>query len=53
VLRDVVDADFHHNRADKAAGVPTFVLDSVDGFIVTDSRPVVNAALDHVDHKEL
>jgi polygalacturonase len=53
VLNDVVDADFHHDRADKAAGVPTFVLDNVDGFIVTDGRPVVNTTLDHVDHKEL
>jgi polygalacturonase len=53
VLRDVADADVHHTRADKADGVPTFVLDSVDGFLLSDSRPVVEATLDHVDHKEL
>jgi len=53
VLRDVSDADFHHNRADKAPGVPTFVLDAVNGFIVSDSRPVPDTTLDHVDHKEL
>ncbi len=53
VLYDVADADFHHDRADKADGVPTFVLDNVDGFIVTDSRPVPDTSLEHVDHNEL
>jgi polygalacturonase len=53
VLRNVVDADFHHNRADKVQDVPTFVLDDVGEFVVTDSRPVAETHLDHVDHKEL
>jgi polygalacturonase len=53
VLKDVADADFHHNRVDKAPGVPTFVLDAVDGFIVTTSRPVADTHLDHVDHTEI
>jgi polygalacturonase len=53
VLRDVADADFHHVRADQATGTPTFVLDSVDGFIVSTSRPVPDTRLDHVDHREL
>jgi polygalacturonase len=53
VLRDVKDADFHHTRADKAPDVPTFRLDSVDGFMVTTSRPVADTRLDHVDHTEL
>ena len=53
VLRDVDDADFHHDRADKTHGVPTFVLDDVDEFIVTDSRPVADTHLDHVDHTQL
>jgi polygalacturonase len=53
VLRDVVDADFHHNRADKVQDVPTFVLDGVDTFAVTTSRPVADIHLDHVDHREL
>jgi polygalacturonase len=53
VLRDVADADVHHNRADKAPDVPTFVLDSVNGFILTDSRPVGDIRLDQVDHREL
>jgi polygalacturonase len=53
VLRDVADADFHHTRADKAPGTPTFVLDAVDDFRVSTSRPVPDTALDHVDHTEL
>jgi polygalacturonase len=52
-LSDVTDADFHHVRADKAADVPTFVLDDVGDFTVTDSRPVAGAHLDHVRRKEL
>jgi hypothetical protein len=53
VLRDVIDADFHHNKPDKVQGVPTFVLDDVDDFTVTTSRPVGDTHLDHVDHEEL
>lgn len=53
VLRDVADADVHHNRADKAEAVPTFTLDSVDGLIVSTSRPVGDQHLAHVDHQDL
>jgi polygalacturonase len=53
VLRDVADADFHHNRADKAPQAPTFALDGVDGFRVTTSRPVSDTYLGHVEHHEL
>jgi polygalacturonase len=53
VVRDVADVDFHHNRADKVSGVPTFELDSVDEFSVTTSRPVADTHLDHVEHTEL
>ena len=53
VLRDVSDADFHHVRADKTAGVSTFVLDDVDDFTLSDSRPVADTHLDHVDHDEM
>jgi len=53
VLRDVADADFHHDRADRAPGAPTFVLDDVDDFAVTTSRPVADIHIDHADHKEL
>ncbi|RZS45042.1 polygalacturonase [Herbihabitans rhizosphaerae] len=52
-LRDVADADFHHNRADKVQGTPTFVLDDVDDFIVTTSRPVPDTRIDHTGHQEL
>ncbi len=52
-LRDVTDADFHHNRADKVQGTPTFVLDQVDDFTVTTSRPVPDTRLDHTVHEEL
>nr|WP_167455366.1 glycoside hydrolase family 28 protein [Amycolatopsis kentuckyensis] len=53
VLRDVADADVHHCRADKVAGTPTFVLDGVDDFRVSDGRPVPEARVDHADHQEL
>jgi polygalacturonase len=53
VLRDVTDVDFHHDRAQKAPDTPTFVLDDVDDFTVTTSRPVDDVHLDHADHKEL
>jgi polygalacturonase len=52
-LREVTDADFHHNRADKTPSVPTFLLDNVDDFTVTTSRPVPDTHLDHVNHNEL
>ncbi|MDS0138951.1 MULTISPECIES: glycoside hydrolase family 28 protein [unclassified Amycolatopsis] len=53
VLRDVADADVHHCRAEKVAGTPTFVLDGVDDFRVSDGRPVPEARVDHADHQEL
>jgi polygalacturonase len=53
VLRDVTDVDFHHGRADKAQNTPTFVLDDVNDFTVTTSRPVNDIHLDQVDHKDL
>lgn len=53
VLRDVTDADVHHGRADQVAGTPTFVLDGVDDFRVSDGRPVPEARVDHADHREL
>jgi polygalacturonase len=53
VLRDVADADVHHCRADQVAGTPTFVLDGVDDFRVSDGRPVAEARVAHADHQEL
>ncbi len=53
VLRDVIDADVHHCRADQVAGTPTFVLDDVADFRVSDGRPVPEARVEHADHQEL
>jgi polygalacturonase len=53
VVTDVTGIDFHHNRADKVAGTPTFVLTNVDDFTVTTSRPVADTHLDHVDSDQL
>ncbi len=53
VLRDVADAAFHRNRADQVRGAPTFVLDDVDRFTVTASRPVRRIRIDHAEHQEL
>ncbi|MFJ7214859.1 glycoside hydrolase family 28 protein [Amycolatopsis sp. NPDC098790] len=53
VARDVADLDVHHCRADKVAGTPTFVLDDVDDFRVSDGRPVPEAKVAHADHEEL
>ncbi|MEU5258761.1 glycosyl hydrolase family 28-related protein [Amycolatopsis sp. NPDC021455] len=50
VLDDVEDADFHHCRAGKAAGSPTFVLRNVTGFTTRDTHPVPDT---HVGHTEL
>ena len=52
-LRDVTDADFHHTRADRAPHAATFALDDVTEFAVSDSRPVPEARLGHVTHREL
>jgi polygalacturonase len=51
--RDVTDLDIHHCRAEKASGAPTFLLDNVTDFVVSASRPVPDARIDHADHKEL
>ena len=53
VLDGVADADFHHVRAQRVRGVPTFVLDDVDGLTVTDSRPLGDTRLGQVRHREL
>jgi polygalacturonase len=53
VIRNAADVDIHRGRADKATGVPTFVLDSVGQFTVTASRPVADAHFDNVGHQEL
>jgi hypothetical protein len=52
VLDQVKDADFEHVKAQKAAGVPTFVLQNVEGFSVNRSTPVPDAKIPKADHKE-
>lgn len=52
-IRDASVLDIHHTLADKVAGTPTFVLDSIDDFTLTTGRPVPDTHLDHVDHDEL
>jgi polygalacturonase len=51
--RDVTDLDIHHCRADKAPNAPTFVLDDVTDFVVSNGRPIIDTRLDHVSHHEL
>lgn len=53
VVRDADTLDFHHTKADKATGAPTFDLDTVDDFTVTTSRPVPDTHLDHVTQTQL
>ena len=52
VLDQVKDADFGHVKAEKASGVPTFVLRNVEGFSVNRSTPVPDMNLPKADHKE-
>jgi len=52
VLDQVKGADFQHVKAEKAAGVPTFVLQNVEGFSVYRSAPVADTSLAKTDHKE-
>jgi hypothetical protein len=42
VLEDVKDAEFRNVRADKAQGIPTFMLMEVEDVRVKDSRPVAD-----------
>jgi len=53
VLEDVREADFHHVRADKVRGVPTFSLTDVRGLYVSDSRPVGDQRLGTVNRHTL
>ena len=53
VLDAVKGADFQHMKAQKAAGIPTFVLQNVEDFSVSRSAPVADAHLDKVERKEM
>jgi polygalacturonase len=51
VLEDVKDAEFRNVRADKAKGIPTFILMKVEDVRVKDSRPVADTRVDRAEKK--
>ncbi|MGD0773015.1 MAG: glycosyl hydrolase family 28-related protein [Candidatus Solibacter sp.] len=53
VLDTVKSVDFEHVKAQKAAGVPAFVLLHVEDFSVRNSPLTPDAHLDKVDRKEM
>ena len=52
VLDDVKDVEFHGVTAEKAAGVPTFVLRRVEQFRALHSRPVADVTLERVERRD-
>lgn len=52
ILTDVADADLYRIEADRAADVPTFVLENVDGFKLSNSD-VQDAEFRQVEEKQL
>jgi hypothetical protein len=53
VLQDVQDADFSRVRTPQVKDMPTFVLNSVDGFSVYRSRHVPDTQFDHAEQEKL
>jgi hypothetical protein len=53
VLDQVMGVDFQHVKAQKTAGVPTFVLKSVKDFTVHRSTPVADTHIDSVDRRAM
>ncbi len=53
VLDSVRGADFQHVKAQKASGVPTFVLQNVEDFVVRGSPQVPDAHIAKVDRREM
>jgi polygalacturonase len=51
VLEDVKDAEFRNVRADKAQGIPTFMLMKVEDIRVKDSRPVADTRVTRAEKK--
>jgi polygalacturonase len=49
VLEDVKDAEFRGVRADKAEGIPTFMLMKVEDVRVKDSRPVADTVVERAE----
>ena len=52
VLDDVEDVEFHGVTAEKAAGVPTFVLRNVRDFRTYHTRPVADTTIERADRRE-
>ncbi|HWA08268.1 MAG TPA: glycosyl hydrolase family 28-related protein [Opitutaceae bacterium] len=53
VLDRVVGADFQHVKAQKAAGVPTVVLEKVEDFTTRACTPLPDMKIPQVDRREL
>jgi hypothetical protein len=52
LLNDVKGADFFRVRAQRATGVPTFVLNNVTDFSAQQCGPVPDTRLEHVESKK-
>jgi hypothetical protein len=53
MLDQVNGVDFQHAKAQKASGVPTFVLQNVKDFSVYRSTPFGDLSLAKTDHREI
>jgi hypothetical protein len=51
-LQDVKDVEFNHVKAQHAANVPTFVLNSVENLMVQASPGIPDIKLKSADRKE-
>jgi hypothetical protein len=51
-LDRVTDVEFNHVKAQRAANVPTFVLNDVENFAVQGSAGIPDARLKSVERKE-
>ena len=53
ILDDVTKAEFHNVEAQKAEGVPSFILKNVKDFSTIQCKPVSDTQLDNAEEKEL
>jgi polygalacturonase len=53
VLNDVQGADFSHIRIPHVASVPSFVLNKVEDFSLTRSKPLPDTQIDRAEQKKL
>ena len=52
ILRDVIEAEFNHVKAQHASGIPTLVLRNVEGFTVRDSPWAPDVKLESAKEKQ-